>query len=152
MSGEINPFGRSIMIRFALVSVVLSVASLPALAQSDADRRARVEQALNQLPERSDVEAIMAEMPNITGALTGLLDVANDEDNQKTLEGLIGRLEGEFSVIEAELVSGQVPDLNGMMERFLLLSTDRAFMGDALDLAFQVQDVMTDALPDSAKP
>ncbi len=140
------------MIRFALVSVVLSVASLPALAQSDADRRARVEQALNQLPERSDVEAIMAEMPNITGALTGLLDVANDEDNQKTLEGLIGRLEGEFSVIEAELVSGQVPDLNGMMERFLLLSTDRAFMGDALDLAFQVQDVMTDALPDSAKP
>lgn len=140
------------MIRFALVSVVLYVAALPALAQSDADRRARVEQALNQLPERSDVEAIMAEMPNITGALTGLLDVANDEDNQKTLEGLVGRLEGEFSSMDAELANGQVPDLNGMIERFLLLSTDRAFMGDALDLAFQVQDVMTDALPESAKP
>ncbi len=140
------------MIRFALMSALLAVSTLPALAQSDADRRARVEQALDQLPERADVEAVMAEMPNITGALTGLLDIANDDGNQKTLESLLGRLEGEFSAMETELTAGQVPDLNGMMERFLLLSTDRAFMGDALDLAFQVQDVMTEAMPATAKP
>jgi len=140
------------MIRFALVSLALSLAILPAWSQSDADRRARVEQALDQLPERADIEAVMAEMPNITGALTGLLHVASDEDNQKTLESLVGRLEGEFSGMEAQLANGKVPDLNGMMERLLLLSTDRAFMGDALDLAFQVQDVMTEALPASAKP
>ena len=34
----------------------------------------------------------------------------------------------------------------------MLLSTDREFMGDALDLAFQVQDVMVEALPEDAKP
>jgi len=140
------------MFRFALVFVVLTLFALPALAQSDADRRARVERALNQLPERADIEAAMDQIPNITGALTGLMDVASDEGNQKTLESLLGRLEGEFSVVEAELSSGGIPDVNGMLERMMLLSTDRAFMGDALDLAFQVQDVMTEALPESAKP
>ena len=140
------------MIRFALACALLSMAALPALAQSDADRRARVEQALGQLPERADIEAMLDQMPDITGAMTGLLDVASDEDNQKTLEGLMGRLEGEFSALESQLSGGKIPDLNGMMERFLLLSTDRQFMGDALDLAFQVQDVMTEVLPESAQP
>lgn len=79
------------------------------------------------------------------------MEVANDKDNQKTLEGLVGRLEGEFSAMEADLNSGNIPDINGMIERFMLLSTDRAFMGDALDLAFQVQDVMTEALPEASK-
>lgn len=140
------------MFRFALFVALLGCIALPALAQSDADRRARVEQALNQLPDRADIEAAMDQMPDITGALTGLMDVANDEGNQKTLEGLFGRLESEFSEVEADLSGGDIPDLNGMIERLMLLSTDRAFMGDALDLAFQVQDVMTEALPESAKP
>ena len=139
------------MLRFACASIVLGFFALPALAQSDADRRARVEQALNQLPDRAEIEAAMDQMPNITGALTGLMDVANDKGNQKTLEGLMGRLEGEFSAMEAELTAGDIPDVNGMIERFMLLSTDRAFMGDALDLAFQVQDVMTEALPEATK-
>jgi len=140
------------MFRFMLVSALLSVFALPALAETDADRRARVEHALDGLPDRAEVEAVMAELPNITGALTGLMDVATDDENQKTLEGLLGRLDSEFSTMEAELNSGAIPDINGMLERFMLLSTDRAFMGDALDLAFQVQDVMTEALPESAKP
>jgi len=140
------------MFRFMLVSALLSVFALPALAETDADRRARVEHALDGLPDRAEVEAVMAELPNITGALTGLMDVATDDENQKTLEGFLGRLDSEFSTMEAELNSGAIPDINGMLERFMLLSTDRAFMGDALDLAFQVQDVMTEALPESAKP
>lgn len=142
------------MFRLALVCALLGLCAVPAFADADADadRRARVEQALSHLPERADVEAVMAEMPNITGALTGLMDVANDKGNQKTLEGLVERLEGEFSAMETELADGNIPDLNGMIERFMLLSTDRSFMGDALDLAFQVQDVMTEALPETAKP
>lgn len=139
------------MLRFVCVSIILGFFALPAFAQSDADRRARVEQALNQLPDRAEIEAAIDQIPNITGALTGLMEVANDKDNQKTLEGLVGRLEGEFSAMEADLNSGNIPDINGMIERFMLLSTDRAFMGDALDLAFQVQDVMTEALPEASK-
>ena len=139
------------MLRFVCVSIILGIFALPAFAQSDADRRARVEQALNQLPDRAEIEAAIDQIPNITGALTGLMEVANDKDNQQTLEGLVGRLEGEFSAMEADLNSGNIPDINGMIERFMLLSTVRAFMGDALDLAFQVQDVMTEALPEASK-
>ena len=140
------------MFRIAIVSISMTLFAMPALAQSDADRRARVEQALNQLPDRGDIEAAMDQLPNITGLMTGLADVAGDEDNQKTLESLLGRLEDEFSELEADLSSGGIPDINGMLERVMLLSTDREFMGDALDLAFQVQDVMTEALPEDAKP
>ena len=140
------------MFRFAFLSVLLALFALPALAQSDAERRARVERALDQLPDRADIEATMDQLPNITGALTGLMAVANDKGNQETFEGLIGRLDAEFSMIGEELGDGGIPDVNGMMERLMLLSTDRAFMGDALDLAFQVQDVMVEALPEEAKP
>ncbi|MEO9971126.1 MAG: hypothetical protein ABJG15_15115 [Hyphomonadaceae bacterium] len=140
------------MVRFALMTALFMSFAVPAFAQSDADRRARVERALNQLPDRADVEAAMDQLPNITGALTGLMDVATDEGNQQTLQGLVGRLENEFSGFEAQLSGGDIPDLNGMIERMMLLTTDRAFMGDALDLAFQVQDVMTDALPEASKP
>ena len=140
------------MFRIALISVLMGLFALPALAQSDAERRARVERALDQLPDRTDIEGAMDQLPNITGVLTGLADVANDKGNQRTLESLLGRLEGEFSDIGAELTSGDIPDVNGMLERVLLLSTDREFMGDALDLAFQVQDVMAEALPETAKP
>ena len=76
------------MLRFACASIVLGFFALSALAQSDADRRARVEQALNQLPDRAEIEAAIDQIPNITGALTGLMEVANDKDNQK--EFLIG--------------------------------------------------------------
>ena len=140
------------MFRFAVLSVLLAMVAMPAFAQSDAERRARVERALDQLPERADIEAAMDQVPNITGALTGLMAIANDEGNQKTLEGLVGRLESEFSVIGEELGDGDIPDLNGMLEQLMLLSTDREFMGDALDLAFQVQDVMVEAMPEDAKP
>ena len=140
------------MFRFAVLSVLLAMVAMPAFAQSDAERRARVERALDQLPEPADIEAAMDQVPNITGALTGLMEIANDAENQKTLEGLVGRLENEFSVIGEELSDGDIPDLNGMIEQLMLLSTDREFMGDALDLAFQVQDVMVEALPEDAKP
>ena len=140
------------MFRFAILSVLLAMVAMPAFAQSDAERRARVERALDQLPEPADIEAAMDQVPNITGALTGLMAIANDAENQKTLEGLVGRLESEFSVIGEELSDGDIPDLNGMMEQLMLLSTDREFMGDALDLAFQVQDVMVEAMPEDAKP
>jgi len=136
------------MFRFVLATVLIGLFTLPALAQSDAERRARVEQALNQLPDRAEVEAAMEQIPDITGAMTGLMEVVSDTQNQQTLEGLMGRLESEFSAVETDLSKGGIPDINGMLERFMLLSTDRAFMGDALDLAFQVQDVMTEALPE----
>ena len=140
------------MFRFAILSVLLAMVAMPAFAQSDAERRARVERALDQLPEPADIEAAMDQVPNITGALTGLMAIANDAENQKTLEGLVGRLESEFSVIGEELSDGDIPDLNGMIEQLMLLSTDREFMSDALDLAFQVQDVMVEAMPEDAKP
>jgi len=140
------------MFRFVIVSAVFALTTLPAIAQSDAERRARVERALDQLPSKGDIETAMDQLPNITGLMTGLADVAGDKGNQRTLESLLGRLEGEFSSFETELNDGGIPDINGMLERVMLLSTDREFMGDALDLAFQVQDVMTDALPADAKP
>ena len=87
------------MFRFAVLSVLLAMVAMPAFAQSDAERRARVERALDQLPEPADIEAAMDQVPNVTGALTGLMAIANDAENQKTLEGLVGRLENEFSVI-----------------------------------------------------
>ena len=140
------------MSRILIVFTFLFVAIAPAVAQTDADRQARINRALDQLPDRADVEAAMDRLPDFSGTLNGLAEIANDEGNQATLERLLGRLEGEFSSIEAEMVQGDIPDINAVIERLLLLPTDREFMGDALDLAFQVQDVMVEALPEDAKP
>jgi hypothetical protein len=137
------------MIRTLFATSALILIAAPAIAApEDKHPDPRVEEILNQMPTRDEIKAITKDMPDMTHMIMGLKDIAEDEDTHATFERLGTRLESTFSRLEAETADGEIPDLNALFEDMMMLSTDRQTMGDLLGLAFQVKDVMEEAMPE----
>ena len=137
------------MIRSLCCAISLVCIGLPAAAEEDP----RVTEALKGLPTEAEINQMMSEMPDLNRLVSGMIDIAQDEDTQATFDRLGNRMKERFDPESFKQTDSDLPDFNAMMDSVAGLAADRESMADILTLAFRMQDVLEDAAqrePDEA--
>jgi hypothetical protein len=143
------------MIRQAATALIFMMIPVSGIATADDMKPLdpRVEALLDAMPTEQQVDEMMTEMPDITALLGGLMQIASDDDTRATLERVGTKLQNRLDGLdlEADIENGEIPDINGLIGEMMKLPADREMMGDLLGLAFEVKDVIDDAMPEATE-
>ena len=144
-----------IMLRLILTSAALLAAPL-AIAETTANHpgpeaatpQASVPAKTAQLPSAAEIEAALAQMPDMNAIMGDMMDIVKDEDFQDTMKDSLGafteRLDGSGAL---EPQDNGMPDFNSLFAVMLGTLSDEETMGGMLETMDEFVGVMEKHAP-----
>jgi len=123
--------------------VTLSFLTAPVLASAHDVKKKKTDLSELKLPSSSEVEQIIADMPDLNKLMDGMMAIAQDEDLMNSLETAGEKMSKNFEKLgDMEMRENGMPDMNMMMATMLRTFSDEEVMGEMLGVVQELQDVV----------
>ena len=161
------------MLRTLFLSSIMTAFAIPAMTTSalanhpdgtSSTKKAIIDQTLKaspklptslagQLPSASEIEDIMADMPDLNALMGGMMEMMSDPKMQSTMKNVGKTLEQKMDSSGAmKTQANGMPDMNAAMGAMLSMMSDEEVMGGMMEMLGGMAELAQEHVPEVKAP